>query len=152
MIPESLSVEVDVIAESALPEDAEPDGLAKLVRRVLEREGQTGDWSVAVVLTSDASLRSLHRDFMGIDAETDVMTFPADGGPGGPAHGGDIVVSVDRAMEQAPEFGSSPWGEIRFLVVHGALHLCGWDDTSEVDRAAMLERQRELIAEYEQGD
>jgi probable rRNA maturation factor len=145
------TVEVDVIAESVLPEDTKSEELGNLVRHVLEREGQHGDWSVAVVLTSDQALRALHRDFMGIDAETDVMTFPSDGEPGGSARGGDIVVSVDRATVQAPEFGLSPWDEIRFLVVHGALHLCGWDDTSPVERAAMLARQRELIAEFDQG-
>lgn len=144
-----LTLEVDVIEEAPLPAGAEPHQLEQLVRHVLERESQTGDWSVAVVLTSDDMLRALHRDFMGIDSETDVMTFPAEGEPGSDRRGGDIVISVDRAADQAPEYGHTSWEEIRFLAAHGALHLCGWDDTLPDDRAAMLERQRVLIAELD---
>ncbi len=146
-MPHELNVEVDVLEETELPDDAGVPGLQMLVGHVLERELQEGEWSVAVVLTTDESVRALHRDFMGIDSETDVMTFPADD-PHGP-RGGDIVISVDRAADQAPEWGHSTWDEIRFLVAHGVLHLCGWDDASAGARSKMLDRQRELIDAFD---
>jgi probable rRNA maturation factor len=145
-----LNVEVDVIQETALPESVPEEELADLVRYVLAAEGQAGEWSVAVVLTSDQSLRALHREFMGIDAETDVMTFPSDREPGTEGQGGDIVISVDRAADQAPEYGLTTWGEIRFLVAHGALHLSGWVDSTEEERTEMLARQQSLIQGFEQ--
>jgi probable rRNA maturation factor len=95
-------------------------------------------------LVDDDRLRALHREFMAIDEPSDVMTFPADASDG--AFGGDIAVSVDRASEQAAEFGNSQTGEIEFLLVHGLLHLSGWDDATEGERARMLDRQAQLLA------
>jgi probable rRNA maturation factor len=142
-----LSVEVDILAETALPADGDIDSLSPLVEWVLREERQTGYWSIAIVLTNDDALRSLHKRFMGIDSETDVMTFPA-GGPVGTG-GGDIVISIDRAAEQASDWELSTWEEIRFLAVHGTLHLCGWADKSNEQRDAMLDRQRMLIYSFD---
>jgi probable rRNA maturation factor len=146
----SPSVDVTVLVEATLPADFDPDELDRLVHFVLERERQSGDWSVAVVLTDDERLRALHRDFMGLDEPTDVMTFPLDGGVPGQSEerGGDVVVSVERAAEQAASFGLTPAQETRFLVVHGLLHLSGWRDEDDEQRTRMLDRQRELLAEF----
>jgi len=119
--------------------------LPALAQFVLRQEGQRGEWTVNMVLTTDVHLRELHRQFMGIDEETDVMTFPLDEDG---QRGGDIVISVDRAEEQAAEAGHSLADEIRFLAPHGLLHLCGWDDLDDASRAAMLARQADLLAEY----
>lgn len=119
--------------------------LPELARFVLRQEGQRGKWTVTLVLTTDEHLRELHRQFMGIDEETDVMTFPFDEGE---ERGGDIVISVDRAEEQASEAGHSLDDEIRFLATHGLLHLCGWDDLDDASREAMLARQTKLLAAY----
>lgn len=119
--------------------------LPELAQFVLRQEEQRGEWNVTIVLTTDEHLRELHRQFMGIDEETDVMTFPLDEDDG---RGGDIVISVDRAEEQASEAGHSLHDEIRFLATHGLLHLCGWDDLDDASRAAMLARQAELLAAY----
>ncbi len=119
--------------------------LPALAQFVLRQEGQRGDWTVTMVLTTDEHLRELHRQFMGINEETDVMTFPLDGDG---ERGGDIVISVDRAEEQAAEVGQSLSDEIRFLATHGLLHLCGWDDLDDASRAAMLARQADLLTEF----
>ena len=143
----ALQLELDVLVEVALPGDLVTEGLRELAGEVLRQERATGDWSVVVMLTDDARLRALHHDFMGIDAETDVMTFPrAEGEAGeGAEQGGDIVVSVERAMEQGPAYGMSGAEEVRFLVVHGLLHLLGWKDGTDEERERMLARQTELI-------
>ena len=143
-------LELDVIVEAQLPPDLDLDALRDLVGFVLRSEGVTGSWAVAVVLTDDERLRALHRDYLGVDAPTDVMTFPlGEATPGSSAAGaGDIVVSVERAQEQSAAFGNAPAEDVRSLTVHGLLHLCGWDDGTDDDRARMLERQAALLAVF----
>lgn len=129
--------------------------LPAFTEAVLTAEGQQGVWEVALVFVSDDRLRELHRDFMDIDEVTDVMTFPVAaepqwfGGPDAPAiSGGDVVMSVDRAAEQGPEHGVTLEDELVFLVVHGLLHLSGWDDHTPEQRTDMLRRGQELMDQY----
>ena len=146
MTAPGLSIDLDIVQN--VPGPVGEADLRTLVHRVLASEQATGAWTIAVVLTDDAHLRALHRDFMGIDAETDVMTFPLGdaAAPAGEPRGGDVIVSVERATEQAASFGLTPADEVRFLVVHGLLHLLGWTDDTEEARRRMLQRQAELLA------
>lgn len=137
-----LTVSVDVIEEMTIPPPGTVDDLTADVRGALSAEGRDGPWDVAVALVSDDALMRLHRDFMGLDSETDIMTFPRGSGE----QGGDIAISVERATDQSGRHGLTPWEEVRFLVVHGVLHLCGWDDGGDEDRAAMLARQTQILA------
>lgn len=139
--PEHLTLAFDLLVETELPPGFDPGAVGSLARCVLAAEGAAGAWQVAVALVDDDRLRALHRDFMGIDEATDVMTFPL-----GDAPGGDIAVSVERAAEQGPHHGLTAADEVLFLVAHGLLHLCGWDDPTDRDRVAMLARQGELLA------
>lgn len=143
-----LLLEVDVVAQTAILFEFDAGSLPGLAEFVLAAEQMHGPWSIAIALVSDDMLRAMHRDFMGIDTETDVMTFPGEIDSSG-ARGGDIVVSVDRAAEQAADVGHRAWDEIRFLIVHGLLHLCGWNDASEPERWLMLERQQDLIERFD---
>ena len=146
-----LALDLDVIVEVALPSHVDVDALDDLLRFVLSEEGRNGSWEIALLFTTDERLQTLHRDFMGIDAPTDVMTFPRAEGESMPVEtqGGDIVVSVERAIAQAAEYGYTPALETRFLVLHGLLHLCAWDDTSDADRIRMLERQAALLQAFD---
>ena len=145
-----LDLDFDLVVEKEPPPDLGLAALSVLVPFILRAEHAAGPWVVAVALVADDRLRALHRDFMGLDTPTDVMTFPAeDDGASARTRGGDIVVSVDRATDQAPDFAHTPAEEIRFLVVHGLLHLCGWDDLTPADRARMLARQTQLLAAFE---
>ncbi|MEA2528007.1 MAG: putative rRNA maturation factor [Thermomicrobiales bacterium] len=146
-----LSVEIDVVVAIDGPVPVEPSQLAALVEYALSAEGASGEWTVAVVLTGDEHLRQLHRDFMGIDEETDVMTFPLSEDGSRDEQGGDIVISVDRAAEQGAEAGQTVADEIRFLAVHGVLHLCGWNDDTSERRNGMHARQTEIIGSYATG-
>ena len=142
---------VDVVVIRHTVSDETPDDaeIRELIDRALDAEEAVGAWEVSVVLVDDDELRALHRDFMDIDEPTDVMTFPV-GEDEEREAGGDIVISVDRAADQGPEHGHTTAQEIRFLIVHGVLHLCGWDDHSDADRAAMLERQRVILEDNRQ--
>lgn len=121
-----------------LPDEA---GLRDLAQAVLRAEAAQGNWDITVALVGDPELQALHARFMGIDEPTDIMTFPFDQDQ----PGGELAISVDHARNRAAEWGNSPAQEIEFLVAHGILHLLGWRDESEEQRAAMLRRQDVLV-------
>jgi probable rRNA maturation factor len=124
--------------------DVRPRGLLAFARK-LEREvakGRTFD----ILITGDAELRKLNREFRGQDYPTDVLSFPGVGGPGGRPHLGDLAISVARARAQAKQFGHSTEQEVRILMLHGLLHLLGMDHEMDGGRMARAERRwrREL--------
>lgn len=98
---------------------------------------------VAVQLTTDAALRKLNRQFRGKNKATDVLSFPA-GGIGAEEIAGDLAISVPTALRQAIEQGHSLSVEIKILILHGLLHLAGYDH--EADQGQMARRERLLRA------
>lgn len=149
-----LDLEVTVVVEPEVTArlDERTPAFDALARRVLDAERAGGRWEVAFVLVDDDRIRDLHRRFMGIDEPTDVMTFerdPADGEPGRPAHGGDIIISLDRVDHQAADAGHDPRRELRFVAIHGLLHLTGWGDGGAAERASMLARGETLLRTVE---
>ena len=145
----ALDLTLEILVETHLPPDLDPDQLEPLARFALAAEGAHGPWQITVALVDDDRLRDLHRTFMAIDEPTDVMTFPLTDEPG--LAGGDIAISVERAADQGPTFGYTTSQEVAFLVVHGLLHLCGWDDASPAQRTAMLSRQSDIVAAFTAG-
>jgi rRNA maturation RNase YbeY len=141
--PACFALEFSFVLEAPAPDDVAPSELERLTEFVLDAEGAVEAWDVTVVLVGDERLQALHRDFMGIDEPTDIMTFPTDDAPR--ASGGELVISVDHAGSQASAWGLTPAEEIQFLVVHGLLHLLGWRDDSDARRKIMLDRQQELF-------
>jgi len=100
---------------------------------------------VTVLLTTDAAIRKLNRQFRGKDKATDVLSFPSEGPlPGSPAEeiAGDIAISVTTALGQAADHGHSLSTEIKVLMLHGLLHLAGYDH--EADSGQMARRERLL--------
>jgi probable rRNA maturation factor len=98
---------------------------------------------VTVLLTTDAAIRKLNRQFRGKNKATDVLSFPASG-VGAEGVAGDLAISVTTALSQAAEQGHSLSTEIKVLVLHGLLHLAGYDH--EVDDGKMARRERLLRA------
>jgi probable rRNA maturation factor len=98
---------------------------------------------VTVLLTTDAAIAKLNRQFRGKNKATDVLSFPA-AGVGAAGMAGDLAISVTTAMGQAAEQGHSLAVEIKVLVLHGLLHLAGYDH--EVDDGKMARRERVLRA------
>lgn len=112
--------------------------------------GGSSPVEVAVVVTDDASLQQLNRRYRGIDAPTDVLAFPNESrgpfvGMGEPAYLGDVVISYPRALEQAAEAGHTVEAELQLLVVHGILHLLGYDDEETEARARMWAAQSAIL-------
>jgi probable rRNA maturation factor len=98
---------------------------------------------VTVLLTTDASIRGLNRRFRGKNKATDVLSFPAEG-RGSEGIAGDLAISVTTALGQAGEQGHSVSTEIKVLILHGLLHLAGYDH--EVDNGKMARRESVLRA------
>lgn len=119
---------------------------------------------IDLLLTHDKEIHEMNREHRGIDRPTDVLSFPMleftiPGDFSGideeaedifnPESGelmlGDIVISADRVLAQADEYGHSPRREYAFLIAHSILHLCGYDHMEEDERAVMEEKQREIM-------
>jgi probable rRNA maturation factor len=98
---------------------------------------------VTVLLTTDAAIRGLNRQFRGQNKATDVLSFPAEG-IGAEEIAGDLAISVTTALGQATEQGHSLSTEIKVLILHGLLHLAGYDH--EADNGRMARRERLLRA------
>ena len=143
--------------QSKLPVTAD---MKKLIRRAvsetLKREDFPHPAEVSVTFTDNEGIRELNRGYRGKDAPTDVLSFPIlseDDSDwdideaNGCAVLGDIVISVERAMEQAEIYGHSPEREIAFLSVHSTLHLLGYDhERSEEEDKLMREKQEKILS------
>lgn len=103
---------------------------------------------LTIVLTDDDEIRALNRDFRGVDAPTDVLAFSAhETDPQTNRHYlGDIIISWPRAIEQATVRGHSPEAEAQLLVVHGVLHLLGFDHDEPEAQERMWARQKAILA------
>jgi probable rRNA maturation factor len=127
--------------------------IKKAILASLECENFTLDSSFSVTFTDNDGIREKNREFRGIDSATDVLSFPMYDIKNGdtpdefsPCELGDIVLSLERAAEQATEFGHSYERECAFLTVHSVLHLLGYDHVdSEEDEMEMREHQRVIM-------
>ena len=150
--------------------------LARFLAATLTEAGAPRPASIGLVLSDDGELARLNAAHLGKTGPTDVLSFPLlppdafpahPGGaerragtaldfalpPGRRPHLGDIVISVERAIEQAEAGGGgqtgdrrwSPVSELRLLAIHGALHICGWDHAEPVEEAAMRGLEQRLL-------
>jgi len=122
-------------------------GVIRTALQYMERTGQ-----VTLVITDDEGIQELNRDFLEIDEPTDVLAFAAqeDSGPfvSAPEAGnylGDVIISFPRAKAQAEEMGHPVELEINLLIVHGVLHLLGYDHSNEGEKAIMWAEQDTIL-------
>lgn len=129
---------------------AEP--LQRVAQTVLHLEGVYGQ--ATLVITNDEGIQALNRNFLGRDTPTDVLAFSARESaedfitaPEAGSYLGDVIVSYPRAAVQAEELGHSVEQELCLLIIHGMLHLLGYDHESENGKAVMWTRQRAILAQ-----
>jgi probable rRNA maturation factor len=101
----------------------------------------------AIRCVDDSEMSRLHAAYLNDPSPTDIMTFPYD--PEDEEQGGDILLSVDSAATNARDHGWSTDDELRFLILHGLLHILGWDDHDPGARNEMLDRQHALLAGWQ---
>ena len=123
------------------------DLLKRAVNAALVHQSASLDSELTIVLTDDARLRELNRDYLGVDAPTDVLSFPASetDPETGARYIGDILISVPRAQAQADTGGYPLESEVQLLVVHGVLHLLGYDHAQAKEKARMWKAQAEIL-------
>ena len=117
--------------------------LRQLVLRVLRAEGRTYQ-QLDLVLLDEGAMRGYNRQYHASDESTDHIGFQYDAPEGQVS--GDIFVCLDDVASQALEYGTSFHHELGKVVVHGVLHLCGWNDSTPARRKRMHAREEELLA------
>lgn len=130
--------------------------LERVGERILNQEGAS-DAELSVLLVNNAEIRRLNKRWRGIDAPTDVLAFSQREGdtplclPAEIDLLGDVVISVEQATQQAKERGKCVNEELAWLLIHGTLHLLGYDHLTESQKKRMQTRQREILAELGLG-
>ncbi len=117
--------------------------------QALAHEGQPETLDLTIVMSDDEEVRGLNDQFMGIDAPTDVLSFPSEeiDPESGERYLGDIILSIPRAREQASQGDHSIETEIQLLIVHGVLHLLGYDHADPAQKARMWSVQAAILKE-----
>ncbi len=158
-----MSIFIEEEGAVTLPFNAE-EIAGKVIEAALEYENCPYEAEVSLLLTTDEEVRKLNCSARGLDRPTDVLSFPMleysrpgdfswlEKEPGdafNPETGelmlGDIVISKDKVLAQAEEYGHTPLREYAFLIAHSMLHLFGYDHMEEEDRLLMEERQRGIM-------
>lgn len=142
-----------------------------MARAVLADEGVRGGTELSIFFVNEDEISELNREHMGTLGPTDVLAFPIDGGevidvvsgPTGASRGpdrsppdrgdlplllGDVVICPSVALQQAPEHAGNLDDELALLVVHGTLHVLGWDHDTEIATHKMRERERTLLSAH----
>jgi probable rRNA maturation factor len=136
--------------------------MGEIVRICWQLEGRPGSPEVSVVLCDNEQIRELNKNYRGIDESTDVLSFPQEEMGEGeevvlqvssdsaePVLLGDVVISLEKAVEQSQAYGHGLEREVGYLLAHGLLHLLGMDHSNEEDRARMREKEEQILAQVQ---
>lgn len=140
---------MNIMIAEEFTHEIEESVLTRAAQAVLTYEGITEPTDLSIVIDKDDRLQDLNSQFLGIDAPTDVLSFPS--GETDPETGesylGDIIISFPRALAQASEAGHSPEAEVQLLLVHGVLHLLGYDHAESTEKEAMWAAQKTVLTQ-----
>jgi probable rRNA maturation factor len=139
--------DVAVAVSDAFLDDVSAERISALLVRLLEGEAVEDGAGLTIEIADDELLHELNLAHRGVDGPTDVLSFAAEegeafpGAPDQPRYLGDIAVSVETVRRNAAEAGLTTEQEIDHVLVHGVLHLLGWDHETDEDEAAMRARE-----------
>ena len=148
--------EIEISVEEKFRGLVEEDWVRKIAQQVLKAEGVTPPYEISIVFTDSETVQRLNRDYRGVDEPTDVLAFHMLPGkttndlpfifpPNGITRLGEIIISCPQAVEQAKEQGHSVAQELALLIIHGILHLLGYDHEQPEEEAKMRAREKELL-------
>jgi len=139
---------ITIVQNVSFPNELEIDRLGKKFQEVLQQLKVSGS-EVTIVLDSNKKLRELKKSHFGIDEIPDVLSFSYEeiNPETGNIYMGDIVISLEKAIDQAKDNNHSIEFEVLTLVVHGLLHLLNYDHSIESDAKNMFEKQDKILAE-----
>jgi len=147
--------QIGIQAEEKFRGVIDEDWARRMAQTVLKAEGVAPPYEISLVFTDSETVKQLNRDYRGVDEPTDVLAFymlPQKGAdssfalpPDGVTRLGEVIISYPQAAEQAREQGHSPERELALLIIHGILHLLGYDHEEPEEQSKMRERERELL-------
>jgi len=150
-----MSEEIEISVEEEFREVIDEGWARRIVETVLEAEGVAHSYEVSLVFTDSETVKQLNRDYRGMDEPTDVLAFymlpqkEVDDSfalpPDGETRLGEVIISYPQAVKQSKERGHSPEKELTLLIIHGILHLLGYDHEEPEEESKMRERERELV-------
>ena len=153
-----MSEQVEIFVEEKFTGSIDVGWVKKIVHKILKAEGVTPPYEVSIVITYSETVQQLNRDYRGLDEPTDVLAFymlPQKGTdasfalpPDGVTRLGEVIISYPQAIAQSREQGHSPERELALLVIHGILHLLGYDHEEPEEESRMREREREFLERY----
>jgi rRNA maturation RNase YbeY len=117
----------------------------ELSRRIVQAIELEPVASLNLIFVDDPTLQKMHQQYLNDPEKTDVITFDLGDGE---AVEGEIYISIDRAQDQAKEYGVSPEEEVLRLIIHGILHLKGYDDLEEEDRVVMKAQEDAFVEKF----
>jgi len=137
----------EALKSQAAPELKDEATLSQAVLETLRSAGAPSGSALTVVITSDEQLAMLNQQYLGVQSPTDVLSFPADevDPDSGERYLGDVLISHPRAQAQAAAGGHAVIDELQLLIVHGVLHLLGYDHAGEMDKAEMWSIQADVL-------
>jgi probable rRNA maturation factor len=127
------------VADNQRVVELDPRTLRRIVRTVLAGEG-VADAEVSLAFVEDKTIHRLNKRFLNHDEPTDVITFPLSA-PGDDTLSGEVVISTETADRVARALGHPVHAEVALYLIHGLLHLCGYDDLNAADRQRMRRRE-----------
>ena len=134
-----------------LPDSAQKNKYEPFVKKTLEYMKAPKSSEVSITITGSEEILSLNKEYRNIDEPTDVLSFPLSDVPEWtnerPIALGDVVISIDAAHDQANSYGHSLERELAFLMVHGLLHLGGYDHMNREDENKMRQAQRDILGD-----
>jgi probable rRNA maturation factor len=139
---------VTVEIDKQFQEEVDKEVLLELVGEVFEYQKISSIAGLSIRVSDNATLQQINAKYLGIEAPTDVLSFPVefeDPESGGHYYG-DIILSYEKAATQAESGGHATLDEIKLLVVHGILHLLGFDHANEKEKQEMWSAQDRLLA------
>lgn len=144
--------EYDVFCEQGVTAPLSDERIAEVLDAVLLAEGAGRPCMVSVSVVGEERIRELNAEWRGVDRATDVISLECERpddpslAPGEPCELGDIVLAPAFIAAQATRFGTTEADEFTLMLVHGAMHLLGWDHLDEEAASAMEAREEELLA------
>jgi probable rRNA maturation factor len=139
---------VTVEIDEQVQEEISPQGLVRLVGDIFSLLELPKNAGLSIRISDNQTLQELNSQYLGIDAPTDVLSFPVafEDPETGAQYYGDIIVSFQKAAAHADSGGHAVLDEIKLLIVHGVLHLLGYDHAAEEEKQEMWAAQDKLLA------
>lgn len=152
-----MALEIDFIDETNELDENGITFIEQLVQYAAKVERVSEESEVSITFVTNRGIQEINKEYRGKDEPTDVISFAMEelgegemviSGARFPRMLGDIIISIERAKEQAEEYGHSFNRELGFLAVHGFLHLLGYDHIQEEDEKIMFAKQKEILEGY----